>query len=57
MSDLLLHVIEAEYQLLIAGYPVNHGIGHVLQVLRLLLAGVHIVLRRLLQFQGEISTY
>jgi len=55
MRDLLLHAVEAENQLLVARDPVNHGVGHVLQVLRLLLARLDIVLCRFLQLESVVS--
>jgi hypothetical protein len=54
VRDLLLHHIELDYQLLIARHPMYHGVSHVLQVLRLLLAHLDLALCLLLQLQREL---
>ena len=55
MGDLLFHCIEAEDELLVAGDPVNDRIGHVLEILGLLLADLDICLGLFLQLQGELA--
>lgn len=56
MCDLLFHSIKPQNELFIAGYPMNHRISHVLQILCLLLTHLYICLRRLLQLQREVTT-
>ena len=55
VRDLLLHHVELHYQLLVAGDPVHHRVRHVLQILRLLLAHLHLSLCCLLQLQSVLA--
>lgn len=48
MRDFPLHCVKAEDQLFVARYPVNNWIGHILEVLRFLLAHFDINLGLLL---------
>lgn len=55
MCDLVLHCVKAHDQLLVACHPVYDRVCQVLEILRLLLASLHVHLRRFLKAECVLT--